>query len=102
MPVNKIKSKDYDPISMSAVKSIPEGYTIYDKTVVNNGSMTFQQLFDHMEKNYNVEITLVSCGNYCLYNGWLPGNKHAPRLAQSVEAVYNEVAEEPLPQGKKY
>lgn len=81
MPVNKIKSKDYDPISMTAVKSIPEGYTIYDKTLVDSGSQTFQQLFDHLEKEYGVEITLVSCGNYALYNGWLPGNKHAPRLA---------------------
>lgn len=35
--VNKIKSKDYDPISMCAVKSIPEGYTIYDKTIVDQG-----------------------------------------------------------------
>lgn len=39
--VGKIKSKDYDPISMSAVKAIPEGYTIYDKTLVNKGSLTF-------------------------------------------------------------
>ena len=35
MPVNKIKSKDYDPISMTSVKAIPEGYTIYDKTLVD-------------------------------------------------------------------
>ena len=41
-PVNKIVSKDYDPISMCAVKSIPEGYTIYDKTHVEQGSLTFQ------------------------------------------------------------
>lgn len=34
-PVNKIVSKDYDPISMCAVKAIPEGYTIYDKTLVD-------------------------------------------------------------------
>lgn len=40
--VGKIKSKDYDPISMSAVKSIPEGYTIYDKTLINEGSLTIQ------------------------------------------------------------
>jgi len=40
--VNKIKSKDYDPISMCATKSIPEGYTIYDKTHVKKGSLTFQ------------------------------------------------------------
>ena len=45
--VGKIKSKDYDPISMCAVKSIPEGYTCFSKTIVNEGSLTLQQLFDH-------------------------------------------------------
>ena len=39
--VGKIKSKDYDPISMCAVKAIPEGYTIFDKTLVDAGSLTF-------------------------------------------------------------
>lgn len=94
MPVNKIKSKDYDPISMTAVKAIPEGYTIFDKTLVDQGSLTFQELFDYLAKEKGVEITLVSCGNYALYNGWLPGNKHAPRLARKIEDVYNEIAED--------
>ena len=40
--VTKIISKDYDPISMCAVKSIPEGYTIYDKTVVDKGPLTIK------------------------------------------------------------
>lgn len=40
--VTKIKSKDYDPISMCATKAIPEGYTCYDKTLVDMGSLTLQ------------------------------------------------------------
>ena len=80
MPVNRIKSKDYDPISMSAVKSIPEGYTIYDKTVVDKGSLTLQQLFDHLQADLGITITLVSCGNFAIYNGYAPGNKHKSRL----------------------
>lgn len=40
--VNKIKSVEYDPIAMCGVKSIPEGYTIYDKTLVDKGSLTLQ------------------------------------------------------------
>jgi len=78
--VRQIKSKDYDPISMSAVKSIPEGYTCFDKTVVDQGSITFQELFDHLEKTFGINVTLVSCGNFALYNGYLPGNKHKVRL----------------------
>jgi len=100
--VNKIKSKDYDPISMCQVKSIPEGYTIYDKTTVDIGSLTFQQFFDHMSSNYKIDITLVSCGNYALFNAFLPGNKHGARLSRKIEDVYGEVAEQPLPTGRYY
>ena len=36
--VNKIESQEYDPITMTAIKSIPEGYTKYDKILVGAGS----------------------------------------------------------------
>ena len=100
--VGKIKSKDYDPISMSAVKAIPEGYTIYDKTHVNKGSLTLKQLFDHLEETYSVEVTLVSCGRFALYNAYLPGNKHAPRLEMKVEDIYKQVSEEELDETKNW
>ena len=100
--VTKIKSKEYDPISMCAVKSIPEGYTIFDKTIVDKGSLTFQQLIDHMNSTYGIEITLVTSGNFSLYNAYAPGGKHTARLSQLVEDVYVEIAEEPIPAGKTY
>ena len=40
--VIKIKSKDYDPIAMSKLKSIPEDYTIYDKIIVSIGSISIK------------------------------------------------------------
>jgi len=100
--VNKIKSKDYDPISMCATKSIPEGYTIYDKTHVNKGSLTFQQLFDHLKTEVGIEVSLASSGSISLYNGWLPGNKHAKRLNRPIEEVYAEISSDPLPATRNY
>jgi ubiquitin-activating enzyme E1 len=40
IPVNKTKSKDYDPIVAGPIKAIPEGFTIYDKIVIE-GPLTF-------------------------------------------------------------
>lgn len=100
--VGKNKSKDYDPISMCAVKAIPDNYTVYDKITVNKGSLTFQQLFDHMKEQYKVEITLVSAGRFALYNAYLPGNKHGSRLTRAIEEVYKEVSDEPMVTGRKY
>ena len=39
-PVNKTKTKEYDPILMGKVVAIPDGYTIYDKIVIQ-GPLTF-------------------------------------------------------------
>ena len=102
--VNKIKSKDYDPILGGPVKAIPEDHTVYDKCIINEGSLTFQQLFDYLEKNYGIEIYVVSFDKFSLFNNFLPGNKHKPRLEMKVEEVYNQVAAEelPLPKGRKY
>jgi len=98
--VGKIKSKDYDPISMCATKAIPEGYTIYDKTTVDKGSLTLQQLIDHLKETVGIDVTLVSAGRFSLYNSYLPGNKHAPRLAAKIEDTYEKVAEETIPEGR--
>ena len=38
--VKKIVSKDYDPILGGAVEAVPSEYTVFDKTVVKEGSMT--------------------------------------------------------------
>jgi hypothetical protein len=55
-----------------------------------------------LETTYNIEVTLVSAGNYALYNSYLPGNKHKARLQMKVEDVYKEVSDEPLVGGRKY
>lgn len=69
--VQKIKSKEYDYVTMSAVKSVPRDYTCFDKIVVNKDSITVKQLIDHIEKLYKVEVQLVTCDKYALYNKFM-------------------------------
>lgn len=100
-PANKTKSKEYDPILMGKVKAIPEGFTIYDKIVIE-GPKTFDQFFEEMKTRFNIDITLVSSGKVALYNGYLPGNKHGVRRPRYIEEVYREIAEDPIPEGRRY
>ena len=100
-PANKTKSKEYDPILMGKVKAIPEGFTIYDKIVVQ-GPMTMGDLFKQLGEKYQIEITLVSSGKVALYNGYLPGNKHAVRLTRTPEDIYREIAEDQIPDSRRY
>ena len=100
-PTNKTKSKEYDPILMGKVKAIPEGYTIYDKIVIQ-GPKTFDQFFEEMKTTYGVDITLVSSGQVALFNGYLPGNKHGVRRPRHIEDVYREISDAPIPEGRRY
>jgi ubiquitin-activating enzyme E1 len=86
---------------MGKVKAIPEGYTIYDKIVID-GPLTFDQFFAVMKERYNIDITLVSSGKVALFNGYLPGNKHAVRRPRNIEDVYREISEDPIPEGRRY
>ena len=45
---------------------------------------------------------MVACGRIALYNAYLPGNKHKPRLDMAIEKVYTEIAQAALPVGRNY
>jgi hypothetical protein len=64
--------------------------------------MTMKQLFDYMDETIGIEVTLVSCGKFALYNAYLPGKKHAPRLEMKVEDVYKQVSQEELQEGRNW
>ena len=100
--IKKTKSKDYDPIMGCPIRALPEGFTNYDKTVINVGPLTFQGLFDWLKINVGIDVSMVACGKVALYNAYLPGNKHAPRLEMNVEQVYKDIAADPLPVGRYY
>ena len=100
-PVNKTKTKEYDVAVLGKLKAVPEDFTIYDKIVIK-GPLTLQQLFDHLKEKYQVEVTLMSCGEVILFNGYLPGNKHAPRLLRTADDIFREISDKPITQGRKY
>ena len=100
--IKKTKSKDYDPIMGCPVKALPEGFTIYDKTTINVGSLTFKQLFEWLKTNIGIDVSMVACGKVACYNAYLPGNKHKPRLDMKVEDVYLDISKETLPLGRYY
>jgi len=100
-PTKKIKTVAHDPIANEKVKAIPEGYTIYDKIVVE-GPMSFEAFLAKMKAEYKVNIDIVSSDNLMLYCSYLPGNKHAERLPRNIEDVYLNAAEIPIPQERYY
>jgi len=70
--------------------------------VVDLGSITIKEMIDYLEKEKGIEVSLVTAGQYALYNAYLPGDKQKKRLTQKIEDVYHSIAPEPLPKDRKY
>lgn len=68
-PPIKAKDKDYDPILMGPVKAIPPGFSCWDKLELK-GPMTVKQLRDYFMEKYSVNISIMSAGKICFYNGY--------------------------------
>ena len=100
--IKKIKSKEFDPILCGPVTCIPPEFTVYDKVVINEGSLTLQQVIDWFTQNKGVEIAMITCGDSAIYNMYLPGNKHAPRLPKKIEEIYLDISGKTIPEGRKY
>ena len=60
-----VKDKEYDQVLLGPVKAIPEGWSIWDKIEIR-GINTFQELLDHYQKTYNVEVNIITAGRSTL------------------------------------
>ena len=98
-PVIKNKSKALDPIMGCPIKAIPEGYTNFDKIVIE-GPMTLGDMFKQLGEKYQIEIDSVSCGTMCMYNQYTASSKG--RLTKKPEELYIEIMKEEIPEGRKY
>jgi len=79
-PPKAHEDEEMNVIMGGPVKAVPKGWTIWD-TIEIKGSMTVQQLFDWLKETYKVDTSMLSVGTLAIYNAYLPGGKHKPRLA---------------------
>ena len=64
--------------------------------------MTVRELQASLKESHKLDITLISAGKVCIYNQYLPGNKHADRLDKKIEELYAQISEEPIPEGRTW
>lgn len=92
LPPVQSKSKEYDPVVMGPVRARPEGFTTWDKVTLDKGDLTFKEFMDHLARDYDVSISIISAGNACLYNSF--SASHKKRLASKVSEVWQEVTKQ--------
>lgn len=100
LPPLQTKSKEYDPIIDGPVKAQPEGFTTWDKIHVNIGDATLKEFLDYLQNEVKVEVMIISAGNACLYNAYLPA--HKKRLGDKVSVLWSTITKNPLSPKKTY
>eukprot|EP00929_Paragymnodinium_shiwhaense_P113862 TRINITY_DN82152_c0_g1_i1.p1 TRINITY_DN82152_c0_g1~~TRINITY_DN82152_c0_g1_i1.p1 ORF type:complete len:1033 (-),score=202.21 TRINITY_DN82152_c0_g1_i1:151-3249(-) len=100
MPPVKTTSKDHDPIIMGPVRAKPEGFTSWDKVEINLGDATLKTFVDYLTDEMGIEVMIMSAGNACLYNAYLPA--HRKRMAEKVSKVWEDVTKQTLPANKNF
>merc|ERR1712060_563487 len=100
LPPMKTTSKDNDPIIMGPVRAKPEGFSSWDKVEINLGDATLKELNTYLENECGVEIMIMSAGNACLYNQYMPA--HKKRLAEKVTDIWETVTKQKIPASVNY
>lgn len=100
LPPVKTVSKEHDPIVMGPVKARPEGFTSWDKVECNLGDATLQEFLDFLTDEVQVEVMIMSSGNACLYNAYVPA--HKKRLKEKITSLWETITKQTLSPKKSY
>jgi len=100
LPPAKTISKEHDPVIMGPVRARPEGFTSWDKVEMKRGDLTLKEFVDYLVSEMNIEVMIMSAGNACLWNAYLPA--HKKRLADKVTKVWEDVTKRKIPANQCY
>ncbi|EUD69110.1 ubiquitin-activating enzyme E1 [Plasmodium inui San Antonio 1] len=101
MPPIKMRDKEWDELMKGPVRAIPNGFTSWDKIQIQIVNGTIKNLIDHINEQFSIEVNLISVGNACLYNCYLPAHNR-DRLNKPIHEIYSEITKQKLLDDKNY
>lgn len=96
MPPIRNVDKDFEPVAGGPVRAIPQGFTCWDKVEVDMPGCRVKDLIELLGSRYNVNVDILSFGNFCLFNGFLPNHKQQ-RLNKPIAQLVEEITKAPPP-----
>lgn len=82
LPTTKNKDTEFDEIYNGPLVVRPAGFTIWDKITIVKKDCTVQDILTQLEKDYNVETTVISSAEKILYMSYMPQQKN--RLNRTI------------------
>lgn len=95
LPPKPTTDKEYDPVVGGPVRALPPNFTVWDKVNINIKNGTIQQLIDVIKDRFNVDVIILSAGNTCIYNSFMPAHQR-DRLDQPITKLLERLSKKPL------
>lgn len=94
LPSSKTTSKDFDPVVEGPLRARPEGFTAWDKLIIEQRNGTIQNIIDFLTEKMNLETQIISFGNVCLYNAYMPN--HQERKSIPIVSLIEQITKKKM------
>ncbi|EDO06721.1 ubiquitin-activating enzyme E1 family protein [Babesia bovis T2Bo] len=95
MPPTTTSDKEYDPVVGGAIRALPPNFTVWDKVKINIPNGTVGDVIEAIRVKFNVEAIILSAGNTCIYNSFMPAHQRE-RRSQPIAQLLEKLTKAPL------
>lgn len=89
-------------VTVSSLKGVENKFTPWDRIDINNPEITLDGLFELLEEEYKLTLTMLSSGVSILYSDFMQRKKLAERRGMTISAIVEQVTKKQLDRNKKY
>lgn len=84
------------------IKGKEWNWTIWDRIEIDDPSMTLEGLINHIDTEYECELSMLSCGNSILYTDYMDRKKVAARKPLCLKELTELITKKKLPESQKF
>ncbi|GFE55043.1 ubiquitin-activating enzyme E1 family protein [Babesia ovis] len=95
LPPTTTTDKEYDPVVGGPVRALPPNFTVWDKVQLMIPNGTVDDIIESIRQKFNVEAIILSAGNTCIYNSFMPAHQRE-RRHQPVTQLLEKLTKTPL------